>query len=85
MKLNGIHLPHRKGSQIYKTITIDVPKKVILPLSQHMGAPCESLVKVGDEVKVGQKIGDTSAFLSTPLHSSRITSYNVCYTKLLRI
>ena len=36
----------------------------------NMGAPCTPLVKVGDAVKVGQKIGDTDAFMSVPVHSS---------------
>jgi len=79
MKLNGIHLPHKKGTQFYKTISLPLPKQVVLPLSQHMGTTCESLVKVGDEVKVGQKIGDSSAFMSTPLHSSvsgKVTAIN---------
>jgi len=35
-----------------------------------MGPPCEAQVKVGDEVKVGQVIGDSTAFLSVPIHSS---------------
>lgn len=70
MKLNGISLAHNKNTQNNETITLEVPKKVTLPLSQHMGAPCDALVKVGDEVKVGQKIGDSTAFMSTPLHSS---------------
>ena len=79
MRLSGIKLLHKKGTQFYKTISLDVPKEVILPLSQHMGAPCESLVKVGDAVKVGQKIGDSGAFMSTPLHSSvsgKVTAIN---------
>ncbi len=79
MRLSGIKLKHKKGTQFFKTISLEVPKEVILPLSQHMGAPCESLVKVGDSVKVGQKIGDSSAFMSTPLHSSvsgKVTAIN---------
>lgn len=39
-------------------------------MSQHIGAPCEPLVKVGDDVMVGQKIGDSSAFMSATVHSS---------------
>ncbi len=70
MKLNGIHIPHKKGTQDCETVVFPLPKKVTLPLAQHMGVPCDALVKVGDEVKVGQKIGDSQAFLSTPLHSS---------------
>jgi electron transport complex protein RnfC len=35
-----------------------------------MGAPCNPMVKVKDQVLVGQKIGDTDAFMSAPIHSS---------------
>jgi len=38
-------------------------------LSQHIGAPCQALVKKGDTVDIGQKIGDTDAFVSAPVHS----------------
>lgn len=36
----------------------------------HMGAPCDVLVKVGDFVKVGQKIGDSQAAFSVPVHAT---------------
>ena len=39
-------------------------------MSQNIGAPCQPLVKKGDTVLVGQKIGDTDAFLHVPVHSS---------------
>lgn len=38
-------------------------------MSMHMGAPCQPLVKAGDMVTVGQKIGDTDALFSVPVHS----------------
>lgn len=67
----GVHPPTSK------TLTQDVPieeavepKIVVIPLSQHIGAPCDPLVAVGDTVKVGQKIGDSKAFMSVPVHSS---------------
>ncbi|MGE5560627.1 MAG: electron transport complex subunit RsxC [Chloroflexota bacterium] len=47
-----------------------MPSRVIIPLSQHVGAPCEPLVKVGDTVAVGQKIGDSQAFVSAPVNAS---------------
>ena len=47
-----------------------VPSKVIIPMVQHLGAPCQPLVKKGDMVKVGQILGDTDAFVSAPIHSS---------------
>jgi len=46
------------------------PNQVTIVMSQHMGPPCEVQVKVGDEVDVGETIGDSAAFLSAPIHSS---------------
>lgn len=69
-KLNGIHLAHNKGTKKCETVDFPLPKSVIIPMSQHMGAPCDCLVKKGDEVTVGQKIGDSGAFMSAPIHSS---------------
>lgn len=39
-------------------------------MAQHIGAPCEPCVAVGDKVKIGQKIGDSEAFMSAPVHAS---------------
>ena len=39
-------------------------------MQQHVGAPCEALVKIGDKVKLGQKIGQPKGFVSAPVHSS---------------
>ena len=68
-KLNGIKLKHRKNTENSSTVVFPVPEKVRIPMSMTMGAPCQPLVKVGDEVKVGQKIGDTDAAFSAPVHS----------------
>lgn len=69
-KLNGIRLSHDKDTENCQTVDFPLPKQVVIPMSQSMGAPCDCLVKAGDTVKVGQKIGDTSAFMSAPVHSS---------------
>ena len=47
-----------------------VPSTVTIPMSMHIGAPCEPLVKMGDLVKVGQKIGESNAPFSAPIHAS---------------
>jgi electron transport complex protein RnfC len=47
-----------------------LPAVAIIPMAQHIGAPCEPLVAVGDEVKTGQKVGDSQAFVTAPVHSS---------------
>lgn len=42
----------------------------IFPMRQHIGAPLKALVQIGDKVTVGQKIADSSEFISAPVHSS---------------
>ncbi|MDE6149474.1 MAG: electron transport complex subunit RsxC [Ruminococcus sp.] len=70
MRLNGILLPHKKRTEYSQTKILSLPERVKICMSQHMGAPCVPLVKKGDLVKVGQKIGDSEAFMSCPVHSS---------------
>ncbi len=69
-KLNGVRLKHHKSTAKCQTAALPVPDLVTIPMLMNMGAPCNPLVKVGDTVKVGQKIGDTDAFMSVPVHSS---------------
>jgi len=67
----GLHLLEKKElSEEKKIKRISFPSRVILPLSQHTGAPCEALVKKGDVVKEGEKIADSSSFVSSPIHAS---------------
>ncbi len=67
----GAHIPHYKSFSEDKPIEeLSVPPEVIIPLLQHSGAPCEPLVKEGDEVKIGQKIGESEEFFSAPVHAS---------------
>jgi len=67
----GVHPPTNKSLTQNVPIENAVdPKVVVIPLSQHIGAPCDPLVAVGDTVKVGQKIGESKAFMSVPVHSS---------------
>lgn len=69
LSLNCIKIPHRKNTEKCETINFPVPKTVSIPMSQHMGVPCTPIVSVGEKVKVGQKIGDSDAFMSAPVHS----------------
>ncbi|WP_422444477.1 electron transport complex subunit RsxC [Thermoanaerobacterium sp. DL9XJH110] len=67
----GIHPPYNKEFTKHKPVEkANLPQKVIIPMSQHVGAPCEPIVKVGDQVKKGQKIGEAKAFVSAPIHAS---------------
>jgi electron transport complex protein RnfC len=48
-----------------------MPKgNLVFPMSQHIGAPCDPIVKKGDRVLVGQKIGEAKGFVSAPIYSS---------------
>ena len=67
----GIHPNYNKESTSSKPIEILMPKgELVYPMSQHIGSPCKPLVKKGDRVLVGQKIGDATGFISAPIHSS---------------
>ena len=69
--MGGLKIPHYKSFTEHASITvIPAPEQLVIPLRQHIGAPCNSLVKVGDAVTTGQKIGDSDAFVSAPVHAS---------------
>ncbi len=66
----GIHPKYNKEMSTGVTdFQVVMPKQVIIPLLQHIGAPCEPLVRVGDRVLRGQKIGDGQG-LCVPVHAS---------------
>ncbi len=67
----GIHPKHAKNFTKNREIEVVMPEgDVTIMLQQHIGAPCKPLVKVGDEVLVGQKIGDSESFVSAPVHAT---------------
>ncbi|MEG1426252.1 MAG: electron transport complex subunit RsxC [Oscillospiraceae bacterium] len=66
----GAHVPHHKNTGHLESVFMPVPKTVVLPMAQHIGAPCKILVKKGDHVYMGQRVGDSEAFVSTPIHAS---------------
>lgn len=75
----GADVPHRKNTAQIETSVMPAPAQVTLPLQQHVGAPCVPTVKVGDMVLVGQKIADSDAYVSAPIHASvsgKVTSVN---------
>lgn len=66
----GVNPPSSKNTMELATVRMDVPSKVVIPMNQHIGAPCQALVKKGDNVKVGQVIGNAGSYVSAPIHSS---------------
>ena len=49
---------------------LEAPPRVVIPLQQHIGAPAKAVVKAGDHVRIGQKIGEAGSFVSAPVHAS---------------
>jgi len=67
----GVHPHDHKDLSKSSPITeAPLPEKVVIPLSQHIGAPSNPLVKVGDEVLTGQVIAEAGGFVSIPQHAS---------------
>ena len=67
----GVHpSEHKESSEHLPLVRFPEPEIAVIPLSMHLGAPANAIVSVGDEVKVGQKIGEAAGFISAPVHSS---------------
>ena len=69
-RLGGIHPPENKLSAKAPIETLPLPKEVIIPIGQHIGAPAQPVVQKGDLVKVGTIIAKTGGFVSANIHSS---------------
>ena len=66
----GIHPPECKTQSTRTPIQhAPLPARLILPLNQHIGAPAEPCVIVGERVRKGQKIAEAQGFVSVPLHA----------------
>lgn len=68
--LGGIHPPENKLSAGKPIQPVALPKEVIIPLGQHIGAPAVATVQKGDIVKVGTVIAKSGGFISANIHSS---------------
>ena len=67
----GIHPEDKKSITAHRPIVeMTPPKQVVLPMSMHIGAPCNPLVSVGDYVLLGQRIAESTEEVSAPIHAS---------------
>src|SRR3990172_9033938 len=67
----GVHPAGNKELTAHKpAVHAAIPTRVIIPLSQHIGAPTKPVVVIGQEVKKGEKIGETTGFVSAPVHAA---------------
>ena len=67
--LGNTHVPHHKNTAESAPVKMPTPKEILLPMSQHIGAPATPVVKVGDEVRVGQIVAESTGYVSAPIHS----------------
>lgn len=66
----GAPVPHHKNTAQNPSVVMPPPEKIVLPMQQHIGAPCVPTVKKGDHVYVGQVVGNSDAYVCAPIHSS---------------
>ena len=67
----GIHPPENKLQSNQQAIcSAGIPEQLVLPLSQHIGAPANPVVQVGDKVLKGQMIAEAKGVVSVPVHAS---------------
>lgn len=68
-RIGGIHPKENKLSASASIEIMEFPKRVSIPVSQHLGVPANVIVKKGDTVKTGQMIAKGEAFISANIHS----------------
>jgi len=67
----GVHPPEHKAESNSRPIrAASLPRKLVIPLRQHIGNPAKPVVSVGDRVLKGQMIGEADGYISTAVHAS---------------
>jgi len=67
----GVHPPdHKELTAGVPIKDASPPSRLLVPLSQHIGAPCKCVVQIGQEVKKGDLVGEPTGFVSAPVHTS---------------
>ena len=68
--LGNLRISHCKNTADMAPVKMTAPAQVLLPMDQHIGAPATPVVKVGDEVRVGQLVAEASGTVSAPVYAS---------------
>jgi len=61
---------HKQASTAQPILDIPLPSQLILPIEQHVGAPAQPVVSVGDRVLKGQLLAEPDGELGAPVHAS---------------
>ncbi|MDX2350121.1 MAG: electron transport complex subunit RsxC [Porticoccus sp.] len=68
--IGGVHPPENKHQSVQSSIgTLPMPKELIIPLTQHIGAPPKLLVAEGEKVLKGQVLAEPKGFVSAGVHA----------------
>ena len=67
----GVHAEQNKAQTATQHIVyhFPLPKKLYIPLQQHVGKPAEPLIRVGDKVLKGQLLAYSQGLISAPVHA----------------
>jgi electron transport complex protein RnfC len=65
----GIHPAENKFTAGKEIVDIAMPKRLVIPMGQHIGAPAKPIVAIGDEVAPHQKIGESTGFVSSNVYT----------------
>ena len=66
----GVHPPSTKWTADKAIETLPIPPLLVVPMAQNLGAPAKPVVKKGDAVRRGQKIGEADGFISASVHAT---------------
>lgn len=68
--IGGVHVPENKHQSVQDSIgTLPLPKKLVIPMNQHIGAPPKLLVSTGDKVLKGQPLAEPKGMVSVGVHA----------------
>lgn len=65
----GIHPPQYKLTSSAAIVDVELPRRVVLMLGQHIGAPARAVVKPGDKVRRADMVGEAVSYMSVPVHT----------------
>jgi electron transport complex protein RnfC len=66
----GLHPPELKNTADKSIVDLPLPDRVVLPVSQHIGAPAKPVFKITDNVETGQVIAEPGGFVSARVHAT---------------
>jgi len=68
---NGVHPPeHKDLTSGIASRRFPFTDEVVLPLTQHIGAPAKALVEPGDRVERGDVVAEAGGYVSCPIHAT---------------